>query len=304
MVQNFHLVWLDGSIDEVNNDDCRNSITKLRQIVNTVNTFIDADECINFIDSIKEEQAFMICSGALGQTTVPRVHEKPQVNSIYIFCGNKTRHEQWAKEWPKVQGVYTDIRPICEALKQAAQDCDHNSVSISFVKMTDGAANQDLDTLDQSFMYTQILKEILLSIDFEQVHLNEFITYCREQLAGNTVELGNVEKLRKEYRDHPPIWWYTYECFLYSMINKALRTMEVNLIIRMGFFVRDLHKHIAALHSDQYSGQNHSNTFILYRGQGLSPTDFDQLKKTQGGLLAFKAPPSLKKVSFRQKNRN
>src|SRR6202044_1093762 len=78
MVQNFHLVWLDGSIDEVNNADVRNSITKLRQVVNTVNTFIDVDECIDFINDIKEETAFMISSGALGQTTVPMVHDKPQ----------------------------------------------------------------------------------------------------------------------------------------------------------------------------------------------------------------------------------
>ncbi len=56
------------------------------------------------------------------------VHDKPQVNTIYIFCGNKGYHEKW----PKVAGVYTDITPICEALKQAAQDCDHNSVSITF----------------------------------------------------------------------------------------------------------------------------------------------------------------------------
>jgi hypothetical protein len=52
MVQNFLLLWLDGSIDEKNNDDCRNSITKLRQVVNTVNTFTDADECIDFINGI------------------------------------------------------------------------------------------------------------------------------------------------------------------------------------------------------------------------------------------------------------
>jgi tetratricopeptide (TPR) repeat protein len=287
MVQNFHLVWLDGNIDEVNDDDCRNSIMKLRQIVNTVNTFIDEDECIDFIDTTKEEQAFMICSAALGQTIVPLVHDIPQINSIYIFSGNKTQHEQWTKEWSKVKGVYTDITSICQALNQTTQDCDHNSVSISFVKMTDAAMDQDLDTLDQSFMYTQILKEILLSIHFEQLHFDQFITYCQEQLHGNTRELGNVEKLRKEYRDHPPIWWYTYNCFLYSMINKALRTMEVNLIIKMGFFVQDLHKHIEQLHSEQYGGQNHSNTFIVYRGQGLSQTDFEQLKKTQGGLLAF-----------------
>src|SRR5271167_3685267 len=112
-VQNFRLVWLDGSIDEVNNDDCRNSITKLRQVVNTVNTFTDVNECIDFINSIEEEKAFMISSGALGQTTVPIVHDKPQISTICIFCGNKARNEKWAKEWPKVKGVYTDIIPIC-----------------------------------------------------------------------------------------------------------------------------------------------------------------------------------------------
>jgi tetratricopeptide (TPR) repeat protein len=63
--------------------------------------------------------------------------------------------------------------------------------------------------------------------------------------------------------------------------------MEVDLIIKMGFFVRDLHNHIAVLHADQYSGHHHSDSFTVYRGQGLSQKDFDQLKQTQGGLLAF-----------------
>jgi hypothetical protein len=286
MVQNFHLVWLDESIDETN-DDCRNSITKLRQVVNTVNTFVDVDECINFINGIKQERAFMISSGALGQTTVPMVHDKPQVNTIYIFCGNKGHHEKWAKEWPKVAGVYTDITPICEALKQAAQDCDHNSVSITFATKTDGATDPNRDTLDSSFMYTQILKEILLTIDFDESHIKEFLTYCREQFAGNDVELNNVDMIEKEYRRYQPIWWYTYECFLYSMLNRALRLMEVDLITTMGFFVRDLHEHIVALHSEQYGEQSHSNSFIVHRGQGLSQADFDQLQTTQSGLLAF-----------------
>jgi tetratricopeptide (TPR) repeat protein len=288
MVQNFLLLWLDGSIDEDNNDDCRNSIAKLRQVVNTINTFTDVDKCIDFIDSIKEERIFMISSGTFGQTTVPIVHEKAQVSTIYIFCGNKTRHEKWALQWPKVKGVFTDITLICEALKQAAYDCDQNMVSISFVKPSkDGPSKENLDQLDQSFMYTQILKEILLTINFEQQHIDEFLTYCREQFIDNSTELKNVEKLRKEYRHHQPIWWYTYDCFLYSMLNKSLRVMDIDLIIKMGFFVRDLHQHIVALHSEQYGGQNHSNSFIVYRGQGLSAADFEQLMGTQGGLLSF-----------------
>ena len=45
------------------------------------------------------------------------------------------------------------------------------------------ASSKTLDRLDPSFMYTQILKEILLTIKFEEKHIQEFIDYCREQFA-------------------------------------------------------------------------------------------------------------------------
>jgi len=60
-------------------------------------------------------------------------------------------------------------------------DCDQNLVSISFLKLSDVPSNQNLDQIDQSFIYTQIMKGILLFIiDFEQKHINDFLTYCRE----------------------------------------------------------------------------------------------------------------------------
>jgi hypothetical protein len=287
MVQNFLLIWLDGSIDEQNNDDWRNSIIKLRQVFNTVNTFTDADECIDFVTDIKEETIFIIVSGTFSTAIVPIVQDILHVSCVYILCKNKCRYEQWALQWSKVKGVFTDITPIYEAVKHATHFYDKNMVSMSFVKKTDGTSKQNLDQLDQSFMYTQILKEILLTIDFEQKHIDEFVTYCREQFASNSTGLRNVDKLEKEYRLHQPIWWYTSDGFLYPMLNRALRVMEVDLIIKMGFFVRDLHNDIAALHSTQYNGFNRSNSFTLYRGQGLSPTDFDQLMKTKGGLMSF-----------------
>jgi tetratricopeptide (TPR) repeat protein len=286
-VQNFLLIWLDADIDEINSDDCRNTIVKLRQVIDSVNTFVDVDECVDFITDIKEENVFMIVSGALGQATVSMTHNMPQLGEIYIFCDSRARHEQWAKEWPKVQGVYTDITSICKALRKSVQACDRNSVSINFFKTTDRASNKNLDALNQSFMYTQILNEILLTIDFEEKHIKEFLVYCREQFAGNTTELKNIDKLEREYFQHTPIWWYTYPCYLHSMLNRALRTMEVDLIIKMGFFVRDLYRHITVIHSEQFGQQHRLSCFTVYRGQGFSQTDFDQLMKTKGGLMSF-----------------
>ncbi len=233
MVQNFHLVWLDGSIDETN-DDCRNSIMKLREVIHTVNTFVNVDECIDFITDIAEN-AFVVLAGEFSENVIAIIEDISQVYCVYIFYENTVPYEKQAKKPVKMNSVFTDITSICETLKKDTQKCNHNSVSISLVKKTDRAANQSFDTLDCSFMYTQILKEILLTINFEQIHFNEFISYCREQFTSGTTEMKNVDKIEEEYHAHQPIWWYTYPCFLYSMLNKAYVQWTSILLLRWDF---------------------------------------------------------------------
>jgi tetratricopeptide (TPR) repeat protein len=286
IVQNVILIWLDSSIDD-SNADCQNTIGQLRRVVNSIDTFTDVDQCIAFVETVNNERTCMIISGSLGQYIVPRVHNMFQVDSIFIFCGNKKRHEVWAKDWSKIKGVFTEISPICEALKQAAQLCEQNAISISFVGTSENTSNQNLDQLDSSFMYTQILKEILLTITFEEKHFKELIDYCRDVFAGNASELKNIDILREKYRYRTPIYWYTYESFLYPMLNRALRLMDVDIIIKMGFFISDLYRHIERLHSEQFNGQHSSEPFTVYRGQGVSNSDLEQMIKTKGGLLSF-----------------
>ena len=209
-----------------------------------------------------------------------------QVDSIFIFCSNKKYHEQWTKEWSKIKGVFTEITPICEALKQAAQACEQNAISISIMATGDGS-KKNLDQLDPSFMYLQIMKEILLAIDFEPKHFKQYIEYCRNAFVENDGELQNIKKVEREYRNKTPIWWYTLECFLYPMLNRGLRTMDVDIMIKMGFFIKDLHNHIKELHNEQFNGGQSNKKFVVYRGQGMSKTEFEQLTKTKGGLISF-----------------
>ncbi|CAF1179702.1 unnamed protein product [Adineta steineri] len=280
-LQNVLLVWLDSNIDETN-DDYQNTISTLRCAINDVNTYTNGDQCLEFIQTTIDKNVCMVISGSLGQHTVPRVHNMSQVDSIFIFSGNKTYHEQWIKDWSKIKGVFTDITPMCEALKEAAHQCEQNAIPMSFV-----GPNENLNRLDTSFMYTQILKEILVTIKFEQNHIQDYFDYCRDAFVDNEEEMVNIQRLEREYRSKTPIYWYTCQMFLYPMLNRALRLMNGDTITRLGFFIGDLHRQIEQLHREQYAGTTAANTFTVYRGQGLSIEDFEQTMKTKGGLISF-----------------
>ncbi|CAF1471574.1 unnamed protein product, partial [Adineta steineri] len=280
-MQNVLLIWLDNNIDE-NNDDCQNTITQLRQAVNDINTFSDVDQCFEFIEAIVDKKACIIISGSLGQHFVRFVHNMSQVDSIFVLCENQKHHEQWTKKWSKIKGIFVDITSICEAIKETAHQCEQNAIPMSFLE-----SNKQLDQLDPSFMYTQIVKEILLTIDFDQNHFQDYINYCCDSFVDNKKQLENIKRFEDQYHNKTPIYWYTCDMFLYPMLNRALRLMDGDIMTRMGFFIGDLHRHIEQLHQEQYAGTTAADTFTVYRGQGLSTGDFEQLMKTKGGLISF-----------------
>ena len=91
----------------------------------------------------------------------------------------------------------------------------------------------------------------------------------------------------RTYRDHTPIWWYTLESFLYPMLNRALRLMDTDVIIKLGFFIGDLHRQIEQLHNEQFGGSKSKKSFPVYRGQGMDKAQFEKMAANKGCLLSF-----------------
>ena len=286
MTQNVLLVWLDPNIDK-DNDGCQNTIAHFRDAINNVDIFTDGEECIQFLNGMATEKACLIISGSLGQEIVPRVHDLLQVDAIFIFCSNKKQHERWTKNWPKIKGVFSEMKLLCEVLKQVAQQCDENAISITIMGSADSPAKNPVNRLDPSFMYTQIIKEIFLTIEFEQQHFDHFIEYCRKALDGNGKQLNYVEEIAQQYDQHLPIWWYTRDTFLYAMLNRVLRVMDVDVMVKMGFFIADLHRHIKQLHQTQFGGDNANQRLTVYRGQGMTKDAFQKITTNTGGLISF-----------------
>ncbi|CAF2997071.1 unnamed protein product, partial [Rotaria sp. Silwood2] len=278
LVQNFFLIWLDAKIDE-SNEDFRNSIKQLRGTVNTIEIFRDSDDCMHYISQFKnDEKTFLIISGALCESVIPHAHSISQIYSIYIFCRQQSKYEKWAtKEWPKVKGVFTEIDSICNSVRQAARECDEDSVVIT-------------GQIEPSFMYSLLFKEIILEIEFaETKEIKDLTDYARNKYVGNEKQVKLIDEFARDYHgnvENKPIWWYTRQCFTYSMINKALGKLDVSTLMKMGIFMRDLHKNIKELHDKQANDKNTPLPNEVFRGQTMTEQDFGK-KIKQGQLMSF-----------------
>ncbi|CAF1513469.1 unnamed protein product, partial [Didymodactylos carnosus] len=282
LIQNFLLLWLDAYIDE-STDDFRNSMKQLRRTVNTIETFQDTDECINFITKLENKKVFLIISGALCQTIVPNIHQLDQIYSIYIFCRKPSKYQEWANDWSKVKSIVTEITSICDSVRQSARQCNEDLVTISAVS--------SLNKIEPSFMYTQLFKEILSEIEFDKnKEINTLAEYAREKYTGNGEHLMMIDEFVRDYQndsnENKAIWWYTRECFTYHMLNKALGNLQVETLLNMGVFIRDLHQNITKLHFEQSNKAPTTTTITVYRGKTMSKQDFENKIKTDG-LISF-----------------
>ncbi|CAF3927520.1 unnamed protein product, partial [Rotaria magnacalcarata] len=134
-------------------------------------------------------------------------------------------------------------------------------------------------------MYTQLFKKAFLKIEDDDTQsIKELVDCCRLQ---NDIPVGHIDKIEREYRYRTPIWWYTAPFFLYSMLNRGFQLMNIDIILKMGSFIRHLHKDIENSRREQQWIKPTKIAFQVFLGQGLSIENFDKMKQTTGGFMSF-----------------
>ncbi|CAF1324012.1 unnamed protein product [Adineta ricciae] len=281
VLENFLIVYFDEHLDE-NGEDFQNTLTQLQNKVSEVVLFNDMDICLQFMNQLHNEKVIFIISGSHKENLVPEIHIVPQVDSIYLIGTNST----YDKQWNKINGVYDNIRPLVESLSKIVRQANENNVSISFQSTGQNESDSNKNRLEPTFMYTGLFKKVLLEMDHDSQSLNTLVAYYREKYADKSKELESITEFEKEYCPNKAIWYYSKSTFVFGMVNRALRFLEGDLLINMGFFIRDLHYQIEQRHKEYISKSVDENLYF-YRGQGLSFNDFEKLKTNKGRLMSF-----------------
>lgn len=270
MIESCMIIWLDSTIDEESRtfQTCLNELNKV--IFGTV-VFKNADKFFNYINAIDTGKVSMIVSSSLSQSIIKRINDTKLLETVYVLSKNIQTGRKWARKIAKVKHIYDDINMLCKDLITDRRDYEKSTIPITF------------NTIDPTFMYTQILKDVLLSINDNIEHsLTKFARFCESLSNINMLELNQFVE---DYHKHSAIFWYTKESFIYSMVNCALRNMDFGIIESMAFFIRDLHMEIFKVYHENH--RNDRKIFQLYRGQGLSVDAFEKLRLSSGSLLSF-----------------
>jgi hypothetical protein len=254
-VENIIVAWLDSTLDNPNQDTL-NSKFQLCQIARTLRTFTDPNKCIQLFKEIKNEKIFLIVSGSLCETILEQINDHPQLAIIYLFCEQKSNYEKLIDQYPKIKGIYTEISTICEQmiidLKQ--WDNDLNTFEI----------NSKIDDKQLLFIQNQLFKEYLLEIQYDHDSIHSLTDYCQKLYHENDREIELIKEFEANYQSNQVLYWYTKDCFVYHMLNRAIRMKDMKILFQLGFLIRDIHQQLEEIHSTTV----YRSILTVYRGQG------------------------------------
>jgi hypothetical protein len=99
---------------------------------------------------------------------------------------------------------------------------------------------KDLTTESARFLWFRLLIEVLINMEDSEEARNDLIEICRKQYKDNEVENRKIGDFEKMYTPDRAVSWYTRDSFVYRLLNKALRTENIDIIYKFRSFITDL----------------------------------------------------------------
>lgn len=188
----------------------KNEVSQLRQLThNEIQQFSDPDSFVNFAtDWRTQKKLYWIVDENFGNDIIPLIHDAPYIDCIYILddvCDN-----QWTRKYSKIKKITSSLESIKNMIEEQMTINERKLVGISIFNSTSNDHLPNLtvvDRLDPAFMYSQVLKDIILDTNFKERDKKEFFEFVRERHANNNATQEKIKNLENNYKQYTPAWW-------------------------------------------------------------------------------------------------
>ncbi|CAF3178502.1 unnamed protein product [Rotaria sp. Silwood2] len=274
------LIWLDSNMD--NSKDSFPMQETLLELNSDVRLCTEVNLCIDLIKTLIHKRIVIIVCGDLSCKIVPEIHGFRSIVAIHIFCINREFYEPLMAKYEKIVEIFSDRQSLLESI------CE----TISFIEKQIYAFNlfgqkqksvRDPPRGSASFLWHHLLIYVLRQLPQDEQSKKDMLDKCIDYYQDNKRELKKIQQFRQMYTSDKAIQWYTHDCFLYRLLNKALRTEDIDLLYSFRFFIIDL---CNQLENNNYERKSNKTISTLYRGQRISKEEFERLQKSVGLLIS------------------
>jgi tetratricopeptide (TPR) repeat protein len=288
-LEDFVLVWFVDTRLDPSHMAMKDITSHLRHVINYLKVFSGSKQCIEFIQTVQDQGIFLIISDSSMENIIPFIYESKCIEKIYVLSENYSKTKKLTDKYYLLnystipQG---NITTLVDVLSKDVHVCSSYLSSLNV--LSENSINKSIRELkneDAEFMNFQILLEILCRMKFanDTDAKYDIFSLCRQQYAGNDQELETINEFEATYKSENAIWWYTRECFLYRLLNKALRTQNIDVIFQFRYFLADLHQQLAVLHRSSAP----PGIVKFYRGQGINMDEITHISKNIGRIIAM-----------------
>ena len=286
------LIWLDIQLQQRSQftDDIDRTEEMLRELNDYVLLFSNESECLTRMESIKNETILLVISGSsASQNFLEKTHQIRHVDSIFIFCQNKRLYEPLLlnKDYCKLTGVFYEREPLASCITRSIELVNKQSAIFALYNVDKQKSARNLTRESGSFIFLQLVKQVLQKMlsnkEATQASKAEMLERCRLYYRGNRKALSDIDRFDRTYTPNQAIEWYTADSFLYRLINKSLRTEDIDELYKYRFYIVDLCACLAEQSKLLYDSTTKMN---VYRGVKLPQGERQRLCESIGHLIS------------------
>jgi len=230
-----------------------------------------------YIQSIFEEKILLIVE-YLSDHFLSSLEALKQVEGIFLYASTSP------DELPsRIKAFCSTEEQLIDEIKNILQQL-HKQMVVFSIYNQNNKEKHDLTHEAGSFLFFQLFKAAFRTLPRNSESKKLMLAKCRNYYSGNVQVLKEITNFEMNYKSNEALQWYTNDSFIYRLINKALRTENINSLCYFHFYIGDLSKKLEK-EFIKFKKQDSKSILRVYHAFNTTQEEIKNFERNIGNLI-------------------
>ena len=234
---------------------------------------------IHLMESIEKEKIFLIIPCSQVSSRIMNHH---QIEAIFLFSFNNDQYQYLLFDDSRIIGIYDNVDRLCSSLEERIKLMNKQLYQWNLFDPNE-YKTKDLSKQSNDFLWYQLFHDVISHFSYDENARQEMIDLYYQ---NNLQELNLLDEFEQNYHAKESLLLFKKNVFLHQLINRALKTKNIDQLYSLRYFLTDLINNIE--HRHQQIIQSNREYLIVYREMHLLMDELNQLRENQGQLISLK----------------